>query len=213
VADILTKMVNVRFDSSCSFGPVQILLAAVRLMVPAALQLPTSHIAGLISKAINNSLDHPEGVSLLTQLLPDLCQQLPAVQQLQVSQVADICSKAINKGLQYPDRISLLTALLAALCQQLPAAQQLPVSCVVNMMFDVIKHPCHLGLSDHDTNELLLVVEALPAAQQISEETAGEILQLCVMQQGPLLFVQQPMQQLGVASVRSPLYEAFDWFR
>lgn len=181
--------------------------------VPAARHLSVSHVAEIFTKAIDNSLDNPGSVSLLTQMLSNVFWQLPAVQQLQVSYVADIFSKAINKGLQHPDRISLLTTLLAVLCQQLPAAQQLPVSCVVEMIYAVIKHPIHHGLWYGNKNELLLVLADLPAAHDIDKDAAEDILQLCLQQQVPLLFTWQPMQQLGVASVRSLLFEALDLYR
>jgi hypothetical protein len=121
--------------------------------------------------------------------------------------------KIVDDCIDSPEFISSLTAVLAVLGQHLPAGQQLPVSCLVDMFYKVIKHPRQNGCWSPDVDTLLHKLVALPAAQQISQETAEDILQLCLLQQVPCLFVQQPMQQLGVASVRQLLFEAVDWYR
>jgi hypothetical protein len=109
----------------------------------------------------------------------------------------------------------VLAALLAVLCQRLPAAQQLPASCVVDMIYKVIKHPygCCSSCWKLGLDTMLRDLVALPAAQEIPRETAEDILCHCLLQQMPCLFVQEPMQQLDVGSVRRLPYEAVDWYR
>jgi hypothetical protein len=146
-------------------------------------------------------------------MLEDLCRQLPGVQRLPATDVQELMHKATREALDNPDFMSLQTQQLAVMCQHTPAAKQLSAPFLVDMIYMVIRHHCHLDIGLDDIGELLMVLAALPAAQEISPETAEDILQLCLQQEVPLLFVREPMQQLGVASVRSLLYEAIDWCR
>jgi hypothetical protein len=90
------------------------------------------------------------------------------------------------------------------------------------MIYKLIQHPYDYSSSaavtplqdvDHSVDGLLQFLASLPAAQQIDDETAEDILHQCLLQQAPYVFLWQPMQKLGMESVRKLLFDALDWCR
>jgi hypothetical protein len=221
VADMMHKVIDGRPGSSrlSDFVSLQATWLAVLCQhLPAAQHLPVSCMADMMHKVINGCLDSAHCVSFLMTLLEALCQHLSTAQQLPVSCVADMIHKVFDGGLDSPDHISLQRKLLEVLCQHVPAAQQLPVPCVVQLIYKVMKHPYHYGsttaVAQHQgVDAMLQYLVALPAAQEMSQSTAEDILQLCMKRQVPYVFVRQPLQQLGVAIVRSLMFGALDWYR
>jgi hypothetical protein len=140
-----------------------------------------------------------------------LCEQ-PAAGQLSVDDVRALITCAITVSCPYEE---IQCESLAALIKHLPAAQQLPVSDIVQLISQMLDEPWDY-VCDGDASELDRIVQplaSLPAAQQISEQTAVKFLRESLRLGMSCVKQLQAIQQLGVDTVYNLMVEGLDHHR
>jgi hypothetical protein len=137
-----------------------------------------------------------------------LC-RMPASSQLSVDDAIGLLDCVLGTG----GSSSIDMLMLRALCSHLPAAQQLPVSYVAGRILQLVRKPACDPTQKSIRNDALRILAVLPAAQQIPEQTAVQMLKLSLLHQLSFHELLQPVQQLSVETVRSIMFEALDWHR